>query len=115
MAEELLPCKGCGVLLGVEEFDNKMWEVYNRLKSGKQHYEPLVFTSDYLQENVQDEDDHEAVMGAMGRDMANRGLCTECGRPDLKGVTEDDLYTEEEASDLADMYAEMAAERRMGA
>ena len=111
---ENLPCTACGVLQGIEEFDNKMWEVYHRLKDGRSNYEPLVFTSDWLQENVQDDEDHDAVMHAMSKDMHNRGLCTKCGRPDLTGVTEDDIYSEEDAQEMAEMYAEQAAERRAG-
>lgn len=109
-----LPCTACGVLQGNEAYDQEMWSIYNRLKDGKHNYEPLVFTSDWLQENVVDDEDHDAVMHAMGKDMHNRGLCTKCGRPNLQGVTPDMIYSEEEAQEMADMYAEQAAERRAG-
>ena len=109
-----LPCTVCGAIEGIEEYDQHLWSIYNRLKSGKSHYEALVFDSQWCAENIQDEDDHEAMMGAMGRDMHNRGLCTKCGRPDLRGVTENDIYSEQDAKDMADMYAEQAAERRAG-
>jgi hypothetical protein len=109
-----LPCTSCGVLQGNEELDNSMWSIYHRIEGGRSHYEPLVFTSDWLQENVQDDEDHAAVMHAMEKDMANRGLCPKCGRPNLTGVKEDDIMSEKDAQDMADMYAEQAAERRAG-
>lgn len=110
-----LVCTTCGVLNGIPELDKEMWSIYHRLVSGKQNYEPLVFTGDWVQENIIDEEDHAGMMLAMERDMMNRGLCPTCGRPDLRGVKDDDIMSEEDAQDMYDMWAEQAAERRMGA
>jgi hypothetical protein len=107
-------CRGCGQLKGMPDYDSKLWDIYSRLKDGRSEYEPLVFTSDWLQENIQDEDDEAALNLAMEKDMHNRGLCIVCGRPDLTGITEDDILSEEEARDMHDMWAEQAAERRAG-
>ena len=74
----------------------------------------LVYDAAWLQEHVLDDDDHEAVRGAMGSNMRGRGLCSECGRPDLSGTTADDFDSEEDARELAEMYAEQAAELRAG-
>lgn len=106
-------CRACGQLNN-EAVTDGLWNVYGRLRDGRQHREPLVFDGEWMQENVRDEEDFDVVMGAMGRDMANRGLCTECGRPDLRGVNPDDVMSEDDAQDLAEMYAEQAAERRAG-
>lgn len=107
-------CATCGQLLGVKEYDEQLWDLHERRKDARQHGEALVFDSQWLQENVHDEEDHAAVMGAMEKDMHARGLCTTCGRPDLSGMTDDDFLTEEDAQGLAEMYAEQAAERRAG-
>lgn len=106
-------CKTCGQL-HVPEYTEKLWSLYNRRKDGVQHYEALVFTSNWMQENIQDEEDNHAMMLAMSKDMHNRGLCPDCGRPNLSGLTDDDFLTEEDARELADMYAEQAAERKAG-
>lgn len=107
-------CVTCGQVLNVPEYDARLNELYGRLKSGVQYHEALVFDSQWLQENVEDDEDNAAVMGAMERDMVNRGLCPRCSRPTLAGKTDDDFYTEEEVKELSEMYAEMAAERRAG-
>ena len=111
---KVLPCTTCGVLQGIPELDEEMWDIYHRITDGRSHYEPLVFTSDWLQENVQDEEDHAAVMHAMEKDMHNRGLCPTCSRPNLAGVTEEMVMSEQDAQDMRDMWAEQAAERRAG-
>lgn len=108
-------CTVCGIPTGVEAIDDALWDIYNRIDDGRSHYEPLVFDSSWLQENVMDEEDHAAVMGAMGKDMHNRGLCTKCGRPDLRGIDPSKVLSQEDADAQAEMYAEQAAERRMGA
>jgi hypothetical protein len=111
-------CIGCGQLIGVKEYDDKLWEVYYRIRDGRSTWEPLVYTQDDLDEAGfydGDEYDRNSVMLSMERNMHERGLCTVCGRPDLSGVTEDMIMTEEEAKDLHEMWAEQAAERRMGA
>jgi hypothetical protein len=106
-------CPGCGVLTD-KETTVKIRDIYDRIRDGRSTYEPLVFTSDWLQENVMDEEDEEAVMHAMEKDMHNRGLCIKCGRPDLRQVKPEDIMSEEEAQDMHEMWAEMAAERRAG-
>jgi hypothetical protein len=107
-------CQGCGQLEGIEEYDNSLWDVYHRISDGRSQYEALVFDSEWLQENVFDEEDEESVNLAMERDMYNRGLCHTCGRPNLSGVTEDMIIPENEYQGMCDMWAEQAAERRAG-
>jgi hypothetical protein len=107
-------CNVCGQVEGIEQYDDALWDIYHRIDDGRSTYEPLVFTSDWLQENVVDEDDYNSVMHAMERDMHNRGLCTECGRPDLTGVDPSKIMSEEDAQEMHDMWAEQAAERRAG-
>ena len=106
-------CHSCGVP-NKPEASAALWDIYERIRDGRSTYEPLVFTSDWLQENVVDDEDHEAVMHAMERDMHNRGLCPICARPDLRGVNPEDVMSEEDAKDMHDMWAEQAAERRAG-
>lgn len=121
MADDKI-CRGCGQLEGIKEYDEKLWELYHRLKDGGRKYiEPLVYTQGDLEELGFYDDDpddpystHQAVMASMEKNMVERGLCGECGRPNLAGKTADDFMTQEEADSLADMYAEMAAERRAG-
>lgn len=108
-------CSGCGQLKGIREYDDELWSIYHRIRDGRSTYEPLVFTGDWMEENVRDEEDFEAVKLAMERDMYNRGLCTECARPDLRNVHPDDVMSEEESQEIHEMWAEQAAERRMGA
>jgi hypothetical protein len=107
-------CPSCGVPNTIE-IEERLWDLYTRIRDGRSTYEPLVFTSDWIQENVQDEDDYEAIQLAMGRDMYDRGLCPVCGRPDLRGVKPEDIMDENEAREMSEMWAEQAAERRMGA
>lgn len=114
------PCVGCGQLKGIPSYDNELWRLYHLLDDGgRKHIEPLVYTqSDFedmgYYDQPLDEEDFDAVKLSMERNMAERGLCTECGRPNLSGKTANDFLSEEDAADLADMYAEMAAERRAG-
>lgn len=108
-------CSSCGQLYGIPEYDEKLWDLYHRIDDGRSSYEPLVFTGEWLQENVQDEEDHEAVMHAMEKDMHNRGLCPSCGRPDLSRVDPEKILSEEDAKAIHESWAEQAAERRMGA
>lgn len=109
-----LHCPGCGVP-NTPEINRQLWDIYDRIRDGRSTYEPLVFTSDWLEENVADEEDFDSVKLAMERDMSNRGLCPICARPDLRGVLPEDVMSDEEAKDLHEMWSEMAAERRMGA
>jgi hypothetical protein len=114
MANEVV-CPACGQLLGVEEYNSKLWELYYHLDiGGRQYIKPLVYIpgEDF---DPYDQDDFDAIMLAMEKNMVERGLCGECGRPNLAGKTAEDFLSEEDAKDLAAMYAEMAAERRMGA
>lgn len=113
----MAPCKGCGQLEGIEEYDNMLWDLYSRAElGGRQYIEPFVYTQDDLHELgfYDDEDTRDSVMTSMERNMMERGLCGACGRPDLRGVKEEDIMSKEDARELNDMYAEMAAERRMG-
>lgn len=116
-----LPCSYCGSL-DTPEVRRHLFDLYDRLDdNGRKFIEPLVYTQSDFEEMGyhsmydMDDDSIEAVKMSMENNMAERGLCPKCGLPDLRGTTEDDYMTEEEARDLADMYAEMAAERRMGA
>ena len=62
-----------------------------------------------------DEEDENAMMYAMEKDMVNRGLCPVCSRPNLSGVTDDMIMSEDEAREIQEMWAMEASERRMGA
>ena len=107
-------CHTCGQLQGIDEYDERLWDIYSRIDDGRSHREALTFDSEWLQENVIDDEDFQTVNYAMEKDMHGRGLCVTCGRPNLSGVNPDDILSEEDARDLADMYAEQAAERRAG-
>lgn len=107
-------CPNCGVP-NTEGATESLYDIYYRIRDGRSSYEALTFDSAWLQENVQDEDDERALDLAMSKDMVNRGLCPTCGRPDLRGVKPEDIMDEDEAEALWDMWAEQAAERRMGA
>lgn len=109
-------CSGCGQLKGVKEYDSKLWDLYYRWDGGgRQYIEPLVYTQDDLYDaGYPDDDAIDAVKMSMEKNMIERGLCSECGRPNLAGISDDEFMTEEEAKEIADMYAEMAAERRAG-
>ena len=107
-------CPSCGVP-NTPEINRQLWDIYDRIDDGRSTYEPLVFTSDWIAENIVDEEDHEAMMLAMERDMHNRGLCPTCGRPDLRGLDPSKVMSPEDAKEMHDMWAEQAAERRMGA
>ena len=111
-------CSGCGQIEGIPEYDRELWSIYHRLPSmaSRSHIEPFVYTGDELNElGFYDDDEmRDSVMLSMERNMVERGLCGGCGRPNLAGVDLSELMTEEEAKDLHDMYAEMAAERRAG-
>jgi hypothetical protein len=108
-------CHTCGQLKGIPAYDEALWDIYYRVRDGRSTYEPLVYDSEWLQENVMDEEDHAAVMHSMEKDMVNRGLCITCSRPDLSRVNPDDIMSEEDAKAMHEMWAEQAAERRMGA
>ena len=118
--EMKLPCHYCGSI-DTEENRNHLWDLYHRVDDGgRKHIEPLVYTSrdfedmGYYDGGPLDDEDYDAVKLSMERNMAERGLCPECGLPDLRGYGPEDFMTEEDANALADMYAEMAAERRAG-
>lgn len=110
-----LPCNYCGTI-NTPENREYLYDLYHRLDDGgRKHIEPLVYTQDDLYDaGYPDEESIDAIKLSMEHNMAERGLCPECGLPDLRGTTEDDFMSHEDAKDLADMYAEMAAERRMG-
>lgn len=117
MPTDIHPCVGCGQLQGIKDYDAELWRLYDLLDDGGRKFiEPLVYTQDDLYEaGYPDEESVEAIKLSMEYNMAERGLCPTCGRPNLTGKTAEDFLSEEDAKDLADMYAEMAAERRMGA
>jgi hypothetical protein len=106
-------CPTCGQI-NDESVTERLWGIYDRLDDGRQHRQGLDFDSSWLQENILDEEDHANLTHTMERDMASRGLCTGCGRPDLRGVDPTNVLSEEDARDLADAAAERAAELRMG-
>lgn len=107
-------CVGCGQLKGVKEYDRQLWDLHERRKDHKQNIEGLVFDGEWMQNNIQDEYDEEILDQVMSKDMYNRGLCPECGRPNLQGMTEDDFYSEEDVKELQEMWQMEAMERRMG-
>lgn len=116
-----LPCGNCGTI-DTEVNRRLLWDLYDRVRDGGRKYiEPLVYTQSdfedmgYHSMYDMDEESIDAVKLSMENNMAERGLCPTCGLPDLRRYGEDDFMDEEEARDLAEMYAEMAAERRMGA
>lgn len=108
-------CRGCGQLQGVKDYDDTLWDIYYRLRDGRHTWEPLVYTREEFEESWDDDGETNWAMIAMERNMADRGLCPECGRPNLTGVRDDEIMDEEESRELHEMWAEMAAERRMGA
>jgi hypothetical protein len=107
-------CPGCGQVQEIRAYDEALWDIYSRIKDGRSMAEPLVYDSQWLQENVMDEEDEAAVMHSMEKDMRSRGLCIVCARPDLRGVSEDDILSEEDSKEIHEMWAEQAAERRAG-
>jgi hypothetical protein len=107
-------CRGCGQVKGIEAYDNALWDLYHRIDDGRSTYEPLVYTGEEFEDSWDDEHEENYAMIAMERDMARRGLCTECGRPDLSGVDPKSIMSEEDAREMHDMWAEQAAERRAG-
>lgn len=115
-------CSVCGQIEGIEEYDNELWNLYHRVDmGGRQFIEPLVYTQSDFEDmgyhSMYDMDDEsiDSVKMSMENNMSERGLCTGCGRPDLSRINTEDIMSEEDAQSQADMYAEMAAERRMGA
>ena len=115
-------CSGCGQIQGIELYDEALWTMYNRVDlRGRQYIEPLAYTQSdfedmgYHSMYDMDEESVDSIKMSMEHNMIDRGLCPECGRPDLRGVDSEDIMSEEDAKDMHDMYAEMAAERRMGA
>lgn len=100
-------CTNCGTPKGMPEYHAKLRDLYQLRKDGKQFIEPLVFFPG-------EDDDWESSVAAMDRNMFERGLCPGCGLPDLRGMTEDDFYSEDDAREMAELAAEEAAERRMG-
>lgn len=108
------PCIGCGQVQGIPEYDETLRDLYSRIDDGRQHREPLVYTREEFEEGWDDDGETNFAMLAMEKNMAERGLCPECGRPDLRGVDPSSIMSEEDAQGLRDMYAEMAAERRAG-
>jgi hypothetical protein len=114
---EVLPCPACGVLMNAPEgYYEPMWDLYYRRKDGRQNIEPLVYTQEDVEDDPEWYNDREnsGPWLAMGHNMAQRGLCGECGMPDLRGLTTEDFHSHEDIKELQDMWAEEAAERRAG-
>lgn len=109
-------CSNCGQMNGVKSYDEALWELYWRRKDGRQNIEPLVFTQSDLDEDPDWYNDREnsGPWVAMEYNMASRGLCPECSRPNLIGMTEDDFYSPEDMDEMNEVWAIEAAERRMG-
>lgn len=107
-------CHVCGQIEGIKEYDKALWDIYYRIGDGRSQLEPLVFTGDWMEENIHDDEDFDAVMHAMEKDMDNRGLCTECARPNLRYVSPDDIMSEEDAKEMQEMWAQEAQERKFG-
>jgi hypothetical protein len=109
-------CYACGQLTGIPEYDAQLWDLQERRKDGRQNIEPLVYTQDDLDEAGFYCDDYmrDSVMESMGRNMAERGLCSECGRPDLRAMQLDDFHSEEDIEEMQELWAQEAAERRAG-
>lgn len=114
MTGKICPC--CGQVIGIEEYDHELWDLYHRIRDGRAYREALVFDGRHFDEYFVTDDDYDrdAMNLAMERDMHSRGLCTECGRPNMAGVEDEDIMSEDEVDELAEMYAEQAAERRAG-
>src|SRR5574342_795750 len=109
-----LPCSNCGTI-DTEDNRNYLFDLYHRVNDGGRKYnEPMVFTADDFGHWDDPDEEYEIMNMVMEKNMAERGLCPKCGIPDLRGYTEDDFYTEEEARQIADMYGEMRAERLAG-
>jgi hypothetical protein len=109
-------CRGCGQVEGIPQYDEELWRLYELLDDGgRKHIEPLVYSGEEFEESWDDLHETNFAMVAMGKNMVERGLCSECGRPNLVGKTDKDFLSEEDAKELSEMYAEMEAERRMGA
>jgi len=113
MSEGIKWCKTCGSVL-TPETNSARWEIYERLRDGRQSLEGLTFTSDWVQENVYDDESHENFIATMERDMYRRGLCVDCSLPDLRGITDDDIMSDEEAQEMHDLWAMERAERNAG-
>lgn len=116
MKQDEVYCRACGQL-NDEEVTRKLDELYYRWDGkGRQTIEPHVYVGEELEEMgyYDDEDTRDAVMLAMEKNMAQRGLCTGCGRFDLRRAKPEDILSLKEAQDMHDMYAEMEAERRAG-
>jgi hypothetical protein len=114
MSDIQIVCPECGSPMN-KETTAALWDIYDRISDGRSTWEPLVFTSEEFEDSWDTFHEENFAIIAMERNMHERGLCTNCGRPDLRGVTEDMIMTEEEAKDMHEMWSEMAAERRMGA
>jgi hypothetical protein len=108
-------CSHCGQLKGIPEYDQALWDIYHRIDDGRSTWEPLVYTGEEFEDSWDDDGETNYAMLAMEKDMYRRGLCTECGRPDLSRVDPEHIMSEEDAQAMHEMWAEQEAERRMGA
>jgi hypothetical protein len=106
-------CPSCGQLQTAEN-KQALYDVYERIRDGRSRWEPLVYTRDEYEDSWDDDYETNWAMVAMEKNMYERGLCPQCGYPDLRGVKEEDIMDEEEAKEMHDMWAEQEQERRMG-
>jgi hypothetical protein len=107
-------CRGCGQIKGIEAYDSALWDLYYRIDDGRSSQEALVYTGEEFEDSWDDDGETNYALLAMEKDMHRRGLCTDCGRPDLSGVDPKNIMSEEDAQAMHDMWAEQAAERRAG-
>lgn len=106
-------CHSCGVP-NTPEINSQLWDIYDRIEDGRSTWEPLVYSREEYEDSWDDQYEENYAMIAMERNMHERGLCPTCGRPDLRGISPDQIMSEEDAKEMHDMWAEQAAERRAG-
>ena len=113
MKKDATHCITCGVP-NTPEINESLWDVYYRISDGRCNYEPLVYSGEEFEDSWDEMGETNYAMLAMERNMHERGLCVGCGRPNLAGVTEDMILSEEDLKEMQDMWAIEAQERRMG-
>lgn len=112
----MICCKQCGTPNDAPEYHEKLHDLHRRRMSGVQYNHSLSFSGN-MYEDAADYPDAEGkswIVRAMEQNMAERGLCAECGLPDLRGLTAEDFYTEEDAREMAECAAEQRAEMLAG-
>ncbi len=107
-------CSNCNQLEGIKEYDDKLWDIYYRISDGRANYEALVYTREEFEDSWDDQQEENYATMSMERNMIERGLCPTCNRPNLAGVTDDMILSDEDLKEMAEMWAEEASERRAG-